>query len=225
MWWQGIESAPDIVKYCINSIKNTAKNMDVIVLNQENYNEYIDVPKKIIKKVEKGEITKTFFSDYIRMKLLSEYGGYWMDSTIFMTKNIFENIKNKDFYTLKLDSSDFNNKKMISKGKWCGFFIGGSKNNKLFLFASEFLTRYIIKEDFLIDYFLIDYVINLAYKNIDEVRNMINSIPHNNEKIFELSKIMNVGYDEKIFDNIKQVNDIHKLSYKEENYCYDKNWC
>ena len=44
MWYQGIENAPDIVKCCIESVKENCSGHEVIVLSEQNLSEFpIDI--------------------------------------------------------------------------------------------------------------------------------------------------------------------------------------
>ena len=210
-WWQGIENAPQIVKKCINSIKNFSDN--VIIITKDNIFDFIDIENYILEKFNKNIITKTHFSDILRMKLLSKYGGYWIDATVFISDNIFKDIMGKQFYTPKLYEKE--NLKMVSKGKWCGFFIGG-ENVKLFNFVNEFFREYWRKEELLIDYFLIDYVINIAYENIKDIKEEIDNNEYNNENIFKLNTILDKKYDKNVLIELYNKNKIHKLSYKDK---------
>ena len=63
-WFQGIENAPDIVKKCYESIvKQFGKEKDIVVITDENYNKFVDIPEYIIEKYKKGIITPTHFSE------------------------------------------------------------------------------------------------------------------------------------------------------------------
>ena len=217
-WWQGFDNAPEMVKKCIKSIKKYSEK--VILLDKDNLYNYINIEQTIINKLDRGIITKTHFSDIVRMKLLSKYGGYWIDSTIFLTDNIFKLIENKDFYTPKLYEKD--NLLSVSKGKWCGFFIGG-KNNVLYSFVNDIFVEYWNKYDCLIDYFLIDYCISLAYDNLDIVRYDIDNNNYNNMNIFELNKIKNRKFDKERYTILVKNNMIHKLSYKDMSDNIDDN--
>ena len=85
-WFQGIENAPELVKACYNSVLKNYKDKEIIVLTEENYEQYVDIPEYILKKWKKGYISFAHFSDILRIELLSKYGGLWLDSTIFTTK-------------------------------------------------------------------------------------------------------------------------------------------
>lgn len=74
-WWQGLENAPDIVKACIESIQRNAGNHPVIVLTDENYKQYVTIPRWVEEKRRKEIITRTNYSDLLRLSLLAEHGG------------------------------------------------------------------------------------------------------------------------------------------------------
>lgn len=209
-WWQGIENAPDIVKKCILNNQQILSSYEVNVVTENNISTYISVPDYILKKVENGDITLTTFSDYVRMKLLKEYGGFWMDATIYLTDNPFKEKKINDFFTIKFHED---NDLLVANGKWCGFFIGGD-NYYFYTFMVGFFEEYFKNEKLLIDYFLIDYIILLSYNHIKNIREKFDSIPYNNEKLFELQNLLNNKFIKDIINDICVVNDVHKLSYK-----------
>jgi hypothetical protein len=47
---------PDIVKACYNSIQKHACNHPVILITEENFRNYIDMPEYIINKQKEGYI-------------------------------------------------------------------------------------------------------------------------------------------------------------------------
>ncbi len=210
-WWQGMENAPDVVKLCFEKVKKFAGSRKVILITKENYKQYVDIPNYIIEKVNKGVITITHLSDILRMNLLSEHGGIWLDATCFLTDNIFNDL-NLDFYTIKLPHNE--NEICVSDGRWCGFFMSGTKNNVLFDFAKEFFNEYWKNENSLIDYFLIDYTIAIAYDNIKYVKQMIDKVPENNILIHKLKEILNEEFDEKKYEELLKSNKIHKLAHE-----------
>ena len=84
-WWQGLERAPELVKVCVDSIKRNAGNHRVIILTDDNYKQYVDIPKWVEEKRNKGIISRTHYSDILRLSLLAQHGGMWIDSTFFCT--------------------------------------------------------------------------------------------------------------------------------------------
>ncbi len=215
-WYQGLENAPQLVKKCIESIKNNCQDKEIIIITQNNINNYYKIPDYIKNKINNNQITLTHLSDILRMNLLKNYGGHWIDATIYLTDNPFNN---ELFNTIKFHTEELTS---ISKGKWCGFFIGG-KNQLFFDFMVDFFNEYWKKEQLLIDYFLIDYVINIAYNNIDKIKTTFDQVPFNNEYIHKLQSMLNIEYNEKEYKKLLQKNYVHKLSYKEPIIISDKN--
>lgn len=212
-WWQGLENAPEIVKICFEKIKEFAGTKKVVLITKENYKDYVEIPEYIIEKLERGILSITHFSDILRTNLLSAYGGVWIDATCFLTANIFEDII-PEFYSVKLSHNE--EEKCVSEGKWCVFFMSASPNNILFNFLKDFYNEYWKKEDTIIDYFLMDYIISIAYDNIDKVKNMIDRVPENNILIHNLKEKLNNEYNNNEYENILEKNKIHKLAHEKK---------
>ena len=118
LWWQWIESAPELVKICVNSIKEHNCWYEVILLTRDNYENYIKLPEFILQKVKKKEISITHLSDIIRMALLKEYWGIWIDATMFICSDVF-----KSFDNINLNTNypvKFVQERWWFE-KWCGF--------------------------------------------------------------------------------------------------------
>ena len=209
-WWQDIEDAPEIVKKCFNKIK--LYNLNVKLITKNNYKEYVSIPEYIIELLENGKITLTHFSDILRFNLLADYGGLWLDATIYISdERIINEILKKDFYTIKLKNCP---RRIVSKGLWTGYCMGGNKNNLLFLFMKNFFNEYWKNNSILIDYFLIDYMISIGYDEISDIKNQIDKNEFNNEGVNLLMENINNIYDEKKYEKITRNNPIQKLSYK-----------
>ena len=114
-WWQGLEQAPELVKVCVNSIQKNAGNHRVIVLTDDNYKDYVDIPEWVEEKKNKGIITRTNYSDLLRLSLLAKHGGMWIDSTFFCTQPVLDDyfqwplwsIKRPDYFHASVASGYF----------------------------------------------------------------------------------------------------------------------
>ncbi|MGN1203332.1 MAG: capsular polysaccharide synthesis protein [Eubacterium sp.] len=211
-WWTGEDSAPEIVKACIRSIRRNANGHDVVMLDRSNYQNYITLPKVIIDKHDKGIIGHAHFSDIIRLSLLSKYGGMWIDATVFISQPIPEAVFEEQFYTMKTYNP---NSEFFSKSRWAGYFLSGDKNFPLFSFAGDCLIEHWKRTDKIIDYLLMDYVFELAYQNIDSVRKAIDRMPDNNFKRGNLMAAINAEYDESLFNELAtQETFASKLSWR-----------
>ena len=176
MWWQGKKNAPTIVKMCISQIYRLNEQCDIRVLDKENYSNYVVIPKNILVAVEKGKMSFANLADIIRCQVLERWGGVWMDATLFITVPLDDSIFKRAFYSTTAKTSHI----FPSHGRWDTFFMASPPYAPLFLFVNAFLKCYFDKFDFVLDYYLIDYVIKIAYKMIPEVKSCIDSIPVNN---------------------------------------------
>ena len=103
---------PDIVKACYNAMHRFSDGHPVILITEKNYKDYVNIPDYIIRKQQSGEIDLTHFSDILRMMLLAQHGGIWMDSTLLIpSKHLGTFIRPEDkFWTTisrKADGSAF----------------------------------------------------------------------------------------------------------------------
>lgn len=82
-WFQGMDSAPEIVKRCYASVRENITDREVVLLTEENYREYASFPQEIQNKIDCGIIKGAHMSDLLRLELLQKYGGTWIDATVF----------------------------------------------------------------------------------------------------------------------------------------------
>lgn len=154
-WWQGKENMPDIVKACYNSIQKHACNHPVILITEENFRNYIDMPEYIINKQKEGYIDITHFSDILRMMLLTKHGGIWMDSTLLIpSKQVDEFIHPEDKFWSCHHKPIYHN---VSRGGWVSFFVACGKNNPLPSMIADLHLSYWKIHNKLINYLLLDY--------------------------------------------------------------------
>ena len=100
-WWQGMDQAPELVKVCVDSIKKNAGDHRVIILTEDNYKQYVNIPEWLEEKKNKGVISRTHFSDVLRLTLLSHYGGLWLDSTFFCTQPVLDDYFRQSLWSIK----------------------------------------------------------------------------------------------------------------------------
>ena len=213
-WYQGISFAPDIVRMCVKSIEKNSGKHPVIIIDKNNIENYVSFPQYIFDKVKNGNITLTHFSDILRFSLLSSYGGIWIDSTVFTFDN--EKAFNFEKYCLYTLRTEFNPNYDIAKGKWVSYFFAVSGSGKIFAqYMVEFFLEYWKNNTMLIDYLLVDCAIALAYENIPWVKNMIESVPPNNQGVYNLFEHMNDLFSELLLNKLAE-NVFNKLSYKTE---------
>ena len=216
MWWQGEENAPETVKKCLASVRSHKGAHPLKVITKDNFHDYIKLPDYILEKVNSGAITLTHFSDIVRFYLLHEYGGLWLDATIFVTSGIPENIFELDYYTIRLPFTQ--GKHSLVKNRWTGFLQASRKGGLLCKFVLNFFLEYWKTQQCLIDYFLLDYAVYIACTEFPECREILDSVPMVNCDIYRLGNLLNETWDLETFHAIERDTHFSKLTYKRKFY-------
>lgn len=209
-WWQGEESMPPVVKSCYKSVLRNAEDHPVILITESNAQKYVDIPQYIYQKLEENKMTLTHFSDILRENLLYNHGGIWMDSTIYMTAPFSEEMYEYEYYSIK---------GAFDEWEWTGFFQATGKGNIFAKVVSHLFNCYWKEHDCLISYLLIDCFFYMTRKHSLEINLMINNLPKKDSSIFRLNDFyLDKQYNNCIFEEIKRISNIHKLSYKYPHY-------
>ncbi len=215
-WGQGIEKAPPIVQACVRSIKKNLSDKEINLLNIDNYKEYIKFPEYIEEKFKKGKISYAHFADLIRIELLTQYGGIWLDATVLCTGAIPEYILNSELFVYKNIGLDKSDEETIAASNW---LISSCSHNSIIETTRNLLFEYWRKENKATNYFFFHLFFKMAtekYKNDwKNVPTFNNVTPHILQ--FELLD----EYNENRFEQIKNMSTIHKLNRRFENN--DKN--
>lgn len=211
-WWDGEKEAPEIVKACIKSIRRNTNGHEVILLDKDNYSNYIKMPEYILEIKDRGKMLLANFSDILRLSLLATYGGVWIDATVFISQPIPERVFTDIFYTAKKVNFDL---LFYSKSRWCSYFLAGGRKFPFFAFARDCLLQYWKANSVLIDYLLFDYVIGIAYDNFAEIREVFDSVEDNNNARGLLMEKINEEYSEKLFRDLSEKETfLSKLSWR-----------
>lgn len=209
-WWQGEKEAPEIVRACINSVKRHAGKHTINIIDKNNFKDYVDIPDYILESFKEGKISITHLSDVLRFNLLYEYGGIWIDATVYLIKDFEEEMYKHKFYTVHHNQHKSYH---VCKGLWSTSLIACGKNNQLMKFMKELLNDYLKSNKIFICYLLIDCLLALAYENVDTFKEEINDVPINNVNFFELEKILSNEY---ALENLKKFKDTYmfKTTYR-----------
>lgn len=213
-WFQGEDAMPDLVKMCYNNLKSQIKDptIKLFLLTYDNIDNYIDIPSYIREKHNNGNISNAHYSDIIRIKLLRQYGGCWIDSTIFVTSEIKSNLFEVDFFTMKMPAA--NCPKEPCLGLWSGFFLIAKKNLPLFCILEKCMEKYWRTHDEAIDYIFFDYLMLVAYRNNDIIRSVMDIVPYNNLHLWALWDNLERPYSEELLNEIYDNGQFYKLSYQ-----------
>ncbi len=211
-WWQGEEQAPEIVKACLKSQrKNLPESVEQIIITEKNYRKYIALPDYVIAKVKAGNISLATLSDMVRAALLYKYGGFWMDSTLFVLRPLSQDIMTYPVYTRSLPETQF-----CTNTIWAGWFFWAQPGNRLFRFLEECFFYYFSVHDKIKQYLMIDYIIAIACNMFPDMEAQLKAVPHNNEKALELGKHLMEVFDKGRYEKYIEGTFVQKLTYKSD---------
>lgn len=213
-WYQGEKQMPDIVRACVASIRRHRGQHPVYVLDKESYTAHVRFSDTIIRKVENGQIRLAHFSDLLRNRLLTQYGGFWMDATLYQTGDYWQGAK-IPYFTLKTHSPWLQTY-FIAGSHWATFLQGGVKANPLNRLVSEMMEAYFEKEFYAIDYFLQDYCIYIGYTEVPAITQMMDAVPYSNENWFYLTSHLAQKTNQEELDSVLRTTHIFKMSYKHD---------
>jgi hypothetical protein len=83
-WFQGRETAPPLIKKCLNSWERNNPGWELRCLDATTIERYISVREHI--DLNCRSVTAASLSDIVRICLLHEFGGLWVDATVFCNK-------------------------------------------------------------------------------------------------------------------------------------------
>ena len=224
-WLQGLEQAPPIVQACYRSLKNNLTDREIKVIDEKNWREYVELPKHIVNRWEKKQIPPALFSDLLRLQLLIQYGGSWIDSTVLCT--------GVDHARKYLDANLFLFQYVSPENypaSFCGisnWFITSCTNNELLLVLRDMLYAYWADYDCTLYFFIFHHFFNMIAK---EYPNEISMMPFG-YSIWSLTLQRHWGepFSQKKWDKLTGQVNFHKLTYRvDEKVAMDKenyyNW-
>lgn len=216
-WLQGMEQAPILVQRCYRSLQENLPDREIILLTEENYSQYVTFPAHIAEKIASGVITRTHFSDLLRLELLINHGGTWIDATVFCSGGQIPD------YMLNGELFLFQNLKPGLDGHptcMSSWFITACTNHPILLLTRELLYSYWQTHNKMVDYFLIHDFFQLAIEAYPQLWNKV--VPFSNATPHILLLRLFEAYDADTYRAICAQTPFHKLSYKFDNTLTEK---
>lgn len=212
-WYQGEENMPPLVKLCYESIKRNACGRRVHLLDKNNMLSFVDIPDYILKMKDTRNINMANFADILRLLLLAEFGGSWLDATLFVTKPLSEEGLNPFFTSIKMPALK---EGTISDYRWSTFCLYAHPGASTICCFRDILLAYFRDgHKRVIDYLLIDYIFQMMYEKCDAFRRLIDNQPRSSEYTYTLVNVLNEPYDADLFDKWRE-QQIFKLNWRLE---------
>lgn len=227
-WAQGYEQVPELVRICLNSVERYKGDYEVIRLTDANLKEYVDFPDSFFRKREKFGMA--FFSDLLRMVLLSMYGGVWLDATVLLTGTLPDKLAMNQFFMFQRDDAERNKNYWEGTyayywGWYSGFkvrvlnsIIFATPHCTLISDMADMLYTFWLEEEDKLSYFFFQILFH-EYISFYPPRNCViesDCIPH------YIMQILTDNYSQLSLNEILDLTNIHKLTYKIPESCLEK---
>ncbi len=211
-WWQGEDKAPEIVRACIDSVRKNAGGHEVVVITDENVHQYVHIPKWVFDKVSDGVMSRTHLSDLLRLSLLAEHGGLWLDATFFCMGSLDQYMR-MPLWTIKrpgyLHAS-------VAGGMFANYSLGcDSLNRRIFATVRDFYLNYWEQADFLIDYLLTDYLIVMVQRYDSGTAEAFALVEPNNPRCDDLQDLLNESFSQEVWNELCYKTRLFKLTWKQ----------
>lgn len=206
VWWcwlQGIDYAPELCKACLDSVQSNAIGEKIIVITQNNYFEYVEIPEFIVKKWRRGIISNTHFSDILRLALLIKYGGVWIDSTVFCSQWV---IPDSSLFVYK----DNNAETPYIASSW--LISSYETNNEILRLTWDFLCHYWQDYNYQVHYFIFHMFFRMACENYQELWERVPTF--SNDPPHQLQRELFEKYSDNRKEQLFVMSNFHKLTYK-----------
>lgn len=202
-WGQGFENAPEIVKACVD--KNIRTNGDrIVLLSDANLAEWIDIPDSLFQG---KNISKAHFSDFLRLLVLSKYGGVWADATCFLKGDLetfFSENSIHEFFVYK--------KNAFQISSW---FIASTRSSYLLNMMLASIIVYWREHDEAVDYFFFHHLFESLLLLDSEFKSCFDSMPSiSRSASLKMARVLGESYSEDKVGMILKNAFVHKLTHK-----------
>lgn len=213
-WLQGEENAPLIVRKCLDSIRQHAGYYKVVVLTQETISKYVEVPEYIEQKHQQGLIPHAHYTDIVRLMLLIQYGGVWIDSTILLTGELPLYVTETPLFVFQREPEGH-----VEMGV-C--FISSDKNHPILRTQLALLLEYWRHENELVSYSLFHLFWTMAVHSSPQLLELWKEVRYVPCAIVDiLMHDLSSSYSNVRWNEIQELSSIHKLTYKFEQFGID----
>lgn len=217
-WKQGWDNAPKLVKKCLKSVKENCGEHPLLLLDETNIHDFIRLPEYIEEYHNKGLIKEALYSDMLRICLLEEYGGYWMDATCYLSAQIPKEVECSEFFMFSSPLLP----EWSSPLKGSNWFLHSIRGNYILHCIKNFLFNYWKNKHYLINYYIFHITLAAIINNDKDALYMWNHMPYicnMNPHVFQFN--FKKSYDKDSYDFLLTQCFVHKLTYKYDNKLVD----
>lgn len=216
IWWcwlQGLEKAPNIVKACHRSLQKNLKDYEIRIIDSENWKQHVQLPNYIVERWNKKQIPLALFSDLLRLQLLIEYGGSWIDSTVLCTGfSTQKTQKAQKYLEAPLFLFQYTPKGTTTNISISNWFISAHSNNEVLMTLRDMLFAYWKEYNCTLDYYIFHLFFSMVAKEYPE---QIAAMPYG-YSVWSITLMHHLGdtFNKEQWDKLISKVSFHKLAFR-----------
>ena len=172
VWLQGAENAPKIVQACWKNMRRHCPQ-ELVILDEKTLPEWVRLPDYVWEKWHAGKLRPAHFTDIVRLELLYEHGGLWLDSTDYVASPIPEWILKEDFFIYGSGNTLRGSYSFVQN---C--FFRARKGSYLLKCWREAVLAYWKEEDRIADYFMHQLLFKMVVEYNPKAAGLYARMPH-----------------------------------------------
>ncbi|SYW03466.1 conserved hypothetical protein [Oenococcus oeni] len=212
-WFQGIEKAPELVKKNYKNLQKKLGSKRVILITANNFLNYVRFPKKLIIEWKEGKIPNTQFSDLLRAQLLTENGGIWLDSTVYLSSPKLPDYFNDDFFIYQ-SLKPGRNGLSLPISNWA---LASKPNEQLIKRTRDLMFYYYLSGQEVTEYFLFHRFFMVALKEKPDIEAVLTRVDNSQPHALLIAMQQNVNLSKKDIRKYLNLSQLHKLTNKINN--------
>lgn len=87
-YWHDLKKMPRVVLECIRSWQRHCPDHDIRVLGPKDVERFVPESRDILRALSAKKLSHAHVSDYVRLAVLKDYGGVWMDASVYLTASL-----------------------------------------------------------------------------------------------------------------------------------------
>lgn len=210
IWWcwlQGVESAPEMVQSCLESVKKNLPDYELRIITSENWMEYVELPDYILEKYRRGIMPVQKFTNLIRLNLLLRYGGLWIDATVLCTgREMCEVLEKSDLFMYAFICGHMD---VMLAENW---LIAAKPDNDILRLTWDLHMEYWKKHDDVINYRFFFLFLKMAAECYPDQWRKVHKFGR--EAALTMIEELDEPYSEERYAELKRISSFHKLNWK-----------
>jgi hypothetical protein len=177
-----------------------------VLLDSDNWKTYASLPEEIEEKLQDK---KALFSDLLRLTLINNHGGIWVDATCFVTENLWSNA------LINSDSDFFAFSRPAGKALISNWLLAGKRGNFITGTMLKALIAYWRKFDKPLYYHLFHGIFEVMYFTDPKFAAAWNAVPFGDrDPPHQLARLLERGCRHEDLVKALEGAFVHKLNHR-----------